>query len=82
MAKQAIPQEHRKPIGKTPSPAERAAREGVEALHGRPLSDPEWGRHSKRLTEFVKLLSRWDSEQRASAKCAKMESKIDQERVA
>ena len=82
MAKQAIPQERRKPIGKTPSPAERAAREGVEALHGRPLGDREWDRYSKRLTEFVKLLSRWDSEQRAPTKCAKMESKTDQERVA
>ncbi len=82
MAKQAIPQERRKPIGKTLSPAERAARERLEALHCRPLSDPEWDRYSKRLTEFVKLLSRWDFEQRGSTKCAKMESETDQKRVA
>ncbi len=83
MAKRAVAEEPRKAIGKTAqSCAERAAREGLEALRGRPSSDPEWDRHSKRLTEFVKLLSRWDAEQRASAKCAKMESKNDQERVA
>ncbi len=81
MAKQAILDEPRKPTGKTPSAAERAAREDMETLRG-PFSDQEWDRHSKRLIEFVKLLSRWDAEQRASAKCAKMESKNDQERVA
>jgi hypothetical protein len=82
MAKRTVAKERRRAIGKTPSPTERAAREGLEALRGRPLSDQEWYRHSKRLTEFVKLLSRWDAEQRASAKCAKMESKTNQERVA
>jgi len=54
----------------------------MEALHARPLSDQEWDRHAKRLTEFVKFLSRWDAEQRAAAKCAKMDSKADRERVA
>ena len=82
MAKQAILEEGRKPTGKTPSFAERAARDGMEALRGRPSSDSEWALHSKRLTEFVKLLYRWDTEQRASVKCAKMESKNHQERVA
>ncbi len=72
----------RKPTGKTPSAAERSARESVEAFRSYPLSDHEWNRQSKRLTEFVKLLARWDSEQRASVKCAKMESKADRERVA
>jgi hypothetical protein len=83
MAKRRVAKEPQKAIGQTvPSTTERAARAVVEALHGRPLSDPEWNRQSKRLTEFVKLLARWDSEQRAAAKCAKMESKADQERVA
>jgi hypothetical protein len=82
MAKQTIPEERQTPTGKTPSAAERSARDGVEALRGQPLSDPEWARLSKRLTEFVMLLYRWDAEQRATTKCAKMESKNDQERVA
>jgi hypothetical protein len=83
MAKQRAATETQKVIGQTArSTAERAARAGVEALCGGPLSDREWARQSKRLTEFVKLLARWDSEQRASAKCAKMESKADRERVA
>ncbi len=83
MAKRAVAEESQKAIGKTAqSCSERAARESLEALGGRPLSDPEWDRYSKRLIEFVKLLSRWDAEQRAAAKCAKMESKNDQERVA
>jgi hypothetical protein len=83
MAKRAVADEPRKSIGKTRlSATERAARESLEALGGRPLSDPEWDRYSRRLTEFVKLIYRWDAEQRASAKCAKMESKNDQERVA
>jgi hypothetical protein len=83
MAKRAIPEERRNAIEKTaPSATERAARAGVEALRSRPLSDQEWIRQSKRLTEFVNLLARWDSAQRASAKCAKMESKADRERVA
>jgi hypothetical protein len=82
MAKRAVANEPRKTIGKKAlSRSERAARESLEALRG-PFSDQEWDRHSKRLTEFVKLLSRWDAEQCASAKCAKMESKNDQERVA
>jgi hypothetical protein len=83
MAKRAVADEPRKAIGKTAlSETERAARESLEALRNRPSSDQEWDRHSKRLIEFVKLLSRWDAERRASAKCAKMESKNDQERVA
>ena len=82
MAKQAILKEGRKPTGKTPSLAERAARDGMEALLRQPLCDSEWALHSKRLTEFIKLLYRWDAEQRATTKCAKMESKNDQERVA
>lgn len=83
MAKRRVAEEPQKAIGQTaPSSTERAARESVEALRSQPLSDQEWSRQSKRLTEFVKLLARWDSEQRASAKCAKMESKADRERVA
>ncbi len=83
MAKRRLAKKAQQAIGKTvPSAIERAARESVEALRSYPLSDREWDRQSKRLTEFVKLLARWDSEQRASAKCAKMESKADQERVA
>jgi hypothetical protein len=82
MAKRTVAEERRKTIGKAPSVTERAARESLEALRGRPFSDQEWDRHSKRLTEYIRLLSRWDSEQRGSAKCAKMESKTDQERVA
>jgi hypothetical protein len=83
MAKRRVAGEVQKMIGQTvPSPTERAARAGVEALRGGPLSDQEWARQSKRLTEFVKLLARWDSEQRAATKCAKMESKTDRERVA
>ena len=83
MAKRAVAKEPRKAIGKTAlSATEQAARESLEALGGRPFSDPEWDRYSKRLTEFVKLLCRWDAEQRATTKCAKMESKNDQERVA
>jgi hypothetical protein len=83
MAKRRVAKEPQKAIGKTvPSATERGARESVEALRSYPLSDQEWSRQSKRLTEFVKLLARWDSEQRASAKCAKMESKADRERVA
>ena len=82
MAKRRIAEEPQKAIGKTvPSATERAARESVEALRSQPLSDREWSRQSKRLTEFVKLLSRWDAEQRAATKCAKMESKTDRERV-
>ncbi len=83
MAKRAVADEPQKTIGKKAlSCSERAARDGVEAFRGQPLSDPEWARLSKRLTKFVKLLYRWNAEQRASAKCAKMESKNDQERVA
>jgi hypothetical protein len=83
MAKRRVAKEPQKAIVKTaPSATERAARAGVEALRGGPLSDQEWARQSKRLTEFVKLLARWDSEQRASTKCAKMECKADRERVA
>jgi hypothetical protein len=83
MAKRRVAKEPQKAIVKTaPSATERAARESVEALRSQPLSDHEWSRQSKRLTEFVKLLARWDSEQRAAAKCAKMESKADRERVA
>jgi hypothetical protein len=83
MAKRAVFEERRKATRKTtPSASEQAARETVEGLHARPFSDQEWDRHSNRLTDFVKLLSRWDSEQRASAKCAKMDSKADRERVA
>jgi hypothetical protein len=83
MAKRTVAKEPQKAIVKTaPSATERAASESVEALRSQPLSDHEWSRQSKRLTEFVKLLARWDSEQRAAAKCAKMESKADQERVA
>jgi hypothetical protein len=83
MTKRRVAEDPQKAIGQTvPSPTERAARAVVEALRGGPLSDQEWSRQSKRLTEFVKLLARWDSEQRASAKCAKMESKADRERVA
>jgi hypothetical protein len=83
MAKRRVAEEPQKTTGQiVPSTTERAARAGVEALRGGPLSDYEWSRQSKRLTEFVKLLARWDSEQRASAKCAKMESKADRERVA
>jgi hypothetical protein len=81
MAKRRVATERRKAIGMVPS-SERAARAGVEALLRRPLSDQEWSRQSKRLTEFVKLLARWDAEQRAATKCAKMESKTDRERVA
>ena len=65
-----------------PSASEQAARACVEALRARPLTDQEWDRHSKRLTEFVRFLSRWDAEQRDAAKCAKIESKPDRERVA
>jgi len=83
MAKRPVAEEPQKGIGKTAqSCSERTARDGMEALCAHPLSDSEWVRHSKRLTEFVRLLYRWDAEQRASAKCAKMESKNDQERVA
>ena len=83
MAKRRVAKEPQKAIVKTsPSATERAARESVEALRSQPLSDQEWARQSKRLAEFAKLLARWDSEQRASAKCAKMESKADRERVA
>jgi hypothetical protein len=83
MAKRAVLEERRKATRKTaPSASEQAARETVEGLHARPLSDQEWDRYSKRLTHFVRLLSRWDAEQRASAKCAKMDSKADRERVA
>jgi hypothetical protein len=83
MAKRRVAEKPQKAIGQTvPSASERAARAGVEALRGSPLSDQEWTRQSKRLVEFVKLLARWDSEQRAAAKCAKMESKADRERVA
>jgi hypothetical protein len=83
MAKRAVAEKPQKAIGKTAqSCSERAARESLEALGGRPFSDQEWDRLSKRLNEFVKLLSRWDAEQRASTKCAKMESQSDQERVA
>jgi len=81
MAKRAVAEKSQKPRKTAPAATERAARESLEALRG-PFSDPEWDRHSKRLIEFVKLLCRWDAEQRASAKCAKMESKNDQERVA
>jgi negative regulator of replication initiation len=83
MAKRRVAKEPRKAMGKTvPSATERAARDNVEALRSYPLSDQEWNRQSKRLTEFVKLLGRWDAEQRAATKCAKMESKTDRERVA
>jgi hypothetical protein len=83
MAKRRVAEESQKAIGQTArSTTERAARAGVEALRGGRLSDQEWARQSKRLAEFVKLLARWDSEQRAAAKCAKMESKADRERVA
>jgi hypothetical protein len=82
MAKRAVSKERRRSIGKVSSATERAARAGVEALRGRPLGDQEWNRQSKRLTEFVKLLGRWDAEQRAATKCAKMESQTDRERVA
>jgi hypothetical protein len=82
MAKRRVAEEPNAIVKTAPSTTERAARASVEALHGRPLSDPEWARQSKRLAEFVKLLARWDSEQRASAKCAKMGSKADRERVA
>jgi hypothetical protein len=82
MAKQAILDEGRKPTGKTPSLAERAARDSMEALRRQPLCDSEWALQSKRLTEFVKLLYRWDAEQRVTAKCAMMESKNSQEGVA
>jgi hypothetical protein len=83
VANRGVNEERWKAIGKTaPSASEQAAREAMEALHARPLSDQEWDRHAKRLTEFVKFLSRWDAEQRAAAKCAKMDSKADRERVA
>ena len=83
MAKRRVAEEPQKAIGQTaPFTTERAARESVEALRSEPLSDQEWARQSKRLAEFVNLLARWDSEQRAAAKCAKMESKADRERVA
>jgi hypothetical protein len=82
MAKRRVAKERQKAIGMVPSASERAARAGVDALRSQPLSDHEWSRQSKRLTEFVKLLSRWDAEQRAATKCAKMESKTDRERVA
>ena len=83
MAKRRVTAESRKAIGQTaPSATERAARQSVEVLGGGPLSDQEWNRQSKRLIEFVKLLSRWDVDQRAATKCAKMESKTDRERVA
>lgn len=83
MAKRRVAEEPQKAIVKTaPSATERAARESVDALRSQPLSDQEWARQSKRLAEFAKLLVRWGSEQRASAKCAKMESKADRERVA
>ena len=82
MAKRAAA-ETQKAIGKAvQSCSERVARESLEALGGRTFSDQEWDRLSKRLNEFVKLLSRWDAEQHASTKCAKMESKSDHERVA
>ncbi len=83
MAKRRVAKEPQKAVGKTvPSAIERAARESAEALRSYPLSDREWDRQSKRLTEFVKFLARWDAEQRAATKCAKMESKTDRERVA
>jgi hypothetical protein len=83
MAKRRVAEEPQKATGQiVPSTTQRAARAGVEALRGGPLSDQEWARQSKRLAEFAKLLARWDSEQRAAAKCAKMESKADRERVA
>jgi hypothetical protein len=82
MAKRAVAEKSQKPRKTAPAATERVAREDMETLRGRPFSNQEWDRHSKRLIEFVKLLCRWDAEQRASAKCAKMESKNDQERVA
>jgi len=83
MAKRAVPEQRQKVIGKTvPSAAEQAAREDIETLYGRPFIDEEWNRHSKRLAEFVRILSRWDAEQRSSPRCAKMESKPHQQRVA
>jgi hypothetical protein len=83
MAKRRVAKEPQEAIRKTvPSVTERAARQSMEALRSQPLSDHDWSRQSKRLIEFVKLLARWDFEQRAAAKCAKMESKADRERVA
>jgi hypothetical protein len=83
MAKRAVSEQRSKATGKAvPSAAEQAAREDMEALYGRPLIDEEWNRHSKRLAEFVRILSRWDAEQRSSPRCAKMESKPDQKWVA
>lgn len=83
MAKRAASEERQRVIEKTiPSAAEQAARAGMEAFHSRQSIDEEWNHHSKRLTEFVRILSRWDAEQRTSPKCAKMESKSDRERVA
>jgi hypothetical protein len=83
MTERRVAEEPQKAMGQTArSTTERAARAGLEALRGGPLSEQEWARQSKRLAEFVKLLARWDSEQRAAAKCAKMESKADRERVA
>jgi hypothetical protein len=83
MAKRAVAEKGQKAVGKTALCAtEEAAREDLETLHGCPLSEQEWHRQSKRLTEFAKLLCRWETEQRAAAKCAKMESKTNHERVA
>jgi len=51
--------------------AEQAARRELEVLLGGPLTDEEWRRQSNRLKEYVKMLARWDSEQRAAG-CATM----------
>ena len=67
---------------KTPSAAEQAAREDLEARHGHSLTNEEWHRNSHRLMEFVAILTRWDAEQCAVEKCAKMEAKAKKEQVA
>jgi hypothetical protein len=57
MAKRRVADEVQKAVAQTArSTAERAARAGVEALRGGTLSEQEWSRQAKRLTEFVKLL--------------------------
>ena len=63
----------------TSTTAGQSARADIEAIVGHPVSDDEWHRQSNRLEEYVRILSRWDAEQRDAGRCAKIDSK---ERVA
>lgn len=44
-----------------PCSSESAARNAIEQLMGRQMSDKEWGEAKRRLIDFALILARWNS---------------------